>query len=164
MAICEQMEDPATAKGLVKREVIRMITPGTVIESNMLDETPEQLHLSACLRRQRAAASPFATSPRARFIGYPDRRRNAALQLLERARRGLRPARQSFPTKRNLVRIQEMAPGCGVPCWRYDGRKGLFCLRRLRMRCCARQFGGDVSDAGALPSGSQRCSAAVGGC
>lgn len=37
VAICEQMEDPATAKGLVKRETIRVITPGTVLESNMLD-------------------------------------------------------------------------------------------------------------------------------
>ena len=37
VAICEQMEDPATAKGLVKREIIRVITPGTVLESNMLD-------------------------------------------------------------------------------------------------------------------------------
>ena len=39
VAICEQTEDPALAKGLVKREVIRVITPGTVIESNMLDES-----------------------------------------------------------------------------------------------------------------------------
>ena len=38
VAICEQMEDPATVKGLVKRDVIRIITPGTVIESNMLDD------------------------------------------------------------------------------------------------------------------------------
>lgn len=38
VAICEQMEDPALAKGLVKREVIRTVTPGTVIESSMLDE------------------------------------------------------------------------------------------------------------------------------
>ncbi len=38
VAICEQMEDPATAKGLVKREIIRVITPGTVIEDSMLDE------------------------------------------------------------------------------------------------------------------------------
>ncbi len=38
VAICEQMEDPATAKGLVKREVVRIITPGTVIEGSMLDE------------------------------------------------------------------------------------------------------------------------------
>lgn len=38
VAICEQMEDPATVKGLVKRDVIRIITPGTVIESSMLED------------------------------------------------------------------------------------------------------------------------------
>ena len=38
VAICEQTEDPALAKGLVAREVIRIITPGTVTESSMLDE------------------------------------------------------------------------------------------------------------------------------
>ncbi len=38
VAICEQMEDPAQAKGIVTRDVIRIHTPGTVIESSMLDE------------------------------------------------------------------------------------------------------------------------------
>ena len=38
VAICEQTEDPAKAKGLVKREIIRTITPGTVFEDNMLEE------------------------------------------------------------------------------------------------------------------------------
>mgnify|MGYP004459729283 FL=1 len=38
VAICEQMEDPKLAKGMVKREVVRVVTPGTVIESNLLDE------------------------------------------------------------------------------------------------------------------------------
>ena len=38
VAICEQMEDPAQAKGLVRREIIRKITPGTVLESSMLEE------------------------------------------------------------------------------------------------------------------------------
>ncbi len=38
VAICEQMEDPALAKGLVKREVIRVITPGTLIDPVMLTE------------------------------------------------------------------------------------------------------------------------------
>ncbi len=38
VAICEQMEDPATAKGLVKRGVVRIITPGTVTEGGYLDE------------------------------------------------------------------------------------------------------------------------------
>ena len=38
VAICEQTEDPALAKGLVKREVIRVVTPGTLIETNLLSE------------------------------------------------------------------------------------------------------------------------------
>ena len=38
VAICEQMEDPAQAKGLVEREITRIVTPGTVTESCMLDE------------------------------------------------------------------------------------------------------------------------------
>ncbi len=38
VAICEQMEDPAQAKGLVRRDVIRVITPGTLIESNLIPE------------------------------------------------------------------------------------------------------------------------------
>ncbi len=38
VAICEQVEDPKTAKGIVKRDVIRVITPGTVIDTEYLDE------------------------------------------------------------------------------------------------------------------------------
>ncbi|WP_369283436.1 DNA mismatch repair protein MutS [Oscillibacter sp. GMB15532] len=38
VAICEQMEDPATAKGLVERDIIRVVTPGTVIDAACLDE------------------------------------------------------------------------------------------------------------------------------
>ena len=38
VAICEQMEDPQTAKGIVKRQVVQIITPGTVISQTMLEE------------------------------------------------------------------------------------------------------------------------------
>jgi len=38
VAICEQVEDPALAKGIVRREVIRVVTPGTVLEPSALDE------------------------------------------------------------------------------------------------------------------------------
>ena len=38
VAICEQMEDPSVAKGLVRRDVTRVVTPGTLIESNLLTE------------------------------------------------------------------------------------------------------------------------------
>ncbi len=39
VAICEQMEDPALAKGIVQRDITRIVTPGTVTESCMLDES-----------------------------------------------------------------------------------------------------------------------------
>ena len=38
VAICEQLEDPKQAKGIVKRDVIRIVTPGTVTETNLLEE------------------------------------------------------------------------------------------------------------------------------
>ncbi|TGJ78062.1 DNA mismatch repair protein MutS [Caproiciproducens galactitolivorans] len=49
VAICEQMEDPASAKGLVKRDIVRVITPGTVLESSMLDETRNNYICSLCV-------------------------------------------------------------------------------------------------------------------
>lgn len=49
VAVCEQTEDPKQAKGIVKREVIRVISAGTVIESSMLDETKNNYLASCCL-------------------------------------------------------------------------------------------------------------------
>lgn len=49
VAICEQMENPALAKGIVKRDVTRIITPGTVIESTMLDESKNNFLGCICL-------------------------------------------------------------------------------------------------------------------
>ena len=49
VAICEQMEDPATAKGLVDRDIIRIVTPGTVIDSSMLEEGRNNFIAAVCL-------------------------------------------------------------------------------------------------------------------
>ena len=53
VAICEQVEDPSTAKGIVKREVVREITPGTVIESSLLTETKNNYLCSVCFEGKR---------------------------------------------------------------------------------------------------------------
>ena len=55
VAICEQVEDPATAKGIVKREVVRVITPGTVIEESMLNEDKNNYLGSMCFQNGAAA-------------------------------------------------------------------------------------------------------------
>ena len=46
VAICEQVEDPKKAKGLVKREVVRIVTPGTTLDATSLDETKNNYLMS----------------------------------------------------------------------------------------------------------------------
>ncbi len=61
VAICEQMSDPATTKGLVERDVIRLVTAGTVIEASMLNE--ESNNYIACVYydgESKTAAMAFA--------------------------------------------------------------------------------------------------------
>ena len=84
VAICEQTEDPATAKGLVDRDIIRIITPGTLIDSSMLEEGKTVYTRPAwrrdaptsargCIWTTPARASACATSPPARPTSPPSR-------------------------------------------------------------------------------------------
>ena len=57
VAICEQMTDPATTKGLVEREVIRVVTPGTVIETSMLEDRKANYIAALCLRKNQAGCA-----------------------------------------------------------------------------------------------------------
>ncbi|MCU0726685.1 MAG: DNA mismatch repair protein MutS [Planctomycetes bacterium] len=54
VAICEQMEDPREAKGLVEREVIRLVTPGTITEDSVLEARAENFLAAAFLAADRA--------------------------------------------------------------------------------------------------------------
>lgn len=73
VAICEQMEDPALAKGLVRRDVTRIVTPGTLIESNLLNENQNNYLCAVCFDAEEigvcfadvSTGQAFATS----FIG-----------------------------------------------------------------------------------------------
>jgi len=57
VAVCEQMEDPATVKGIVKRDVIRIVTPGTVMESSMLTENESNYLCGIYMEGKRGAAA-----------------------------------------------------------------------------------------------------------
>ncbi|MDM7933819.1 MAG: DNA mismatch repair protein MutS, partial [Methanothrix sp.] len=59
VAICDQVEDPKTAKGLVKREITRVVTPGTVIEPSMLEEASNNF-LAALIVEDGRAGVAFA--------------------------------------------------------------------------------------------------------
>lgn len=53
VAICEQLENPALAKGMVKRDIVRVVTPGTLMEANMLEEGSNNYICSICPGEER---------------------------------------------------------------------------------------------------------------
>ncbi len=57
VALCDQVEDPKQAKGLVKREVTRVLTPGTVLEESMLPQTSNNFLASAVASDEKSAVS-----------------------------------------------------------------------------------------------------------
>ena len=79
VAICEQLEDPATAKGLVKRDVIRVVTPGTVIETSMLPDRENRYLLSVC-REDRKIGFAFADLSTGEFFAYERKDTGKTLQ------------------------------------------------------------------------------------
>ena len=52
VALCDQVEDPAQAKGLVKREVVRVLTPGMILENDLLDRTSNNYILAIAIHEQ----------------------------------------------------------------------------------------------------------------
>src|SRR3989338_982892 len=52
VAICEQIGDPATSKGPVERKVARIVTPGTLTDSALLDDTRDNVLLALCMRSE----------------------------------------------------------------------------------------------------------------
>ena len=59
VAVCEQMEDPKLCKGLVSRDIVRIISPGTIMETSMLREG-ESNYLGAVMLRGKAGGCAFA--------------------------------------------------------------------------------------------------------
>ncbi|MDO8810547.1 MAG: DNA mismatch repair protein MutS [Gallionella sp.] len=62
IAICEQIGDPATSKGPVERKVVRIVTPGTVTDSALLEEKRDCLLLAISSRRSSPSSSPDKTT------------------------------------------------------------------------------------------------------
>ena len=69
VAICEQMTDPAESKGLVERAITRIITPGTVIDSSMLDEGAANYILSLYVQSSRIGLA-FCDVSTGEFFAY----------------------------------------------------------------------------------------------
>ena len=82
VAICDQVEDPAVAKGLVKREVVRVITPGMIVENEYLEEKSNNYILSLVSDSQRYGVAYLDLSTAAFRLTESDRFEKIAAELL----------------------------------------------------------------------------------
>lgn len=83
VAICEQLEDPKLVKGLVKRDVVRIITPGTVIEGSMLDDAVNN-YLCCICRNEKETGLCFADVSTAEFHLTSIKDENAQEQIIDK--------------------------------------------------------------------------------
>ena len=72
VAICEQMEDPATAKGLVERDVVRVITAGTVTDPTMLEDKANNFLMSVCIDGKKAGLAYTDVSTGEFYVMEPE--------------------------------------------------------------------------------------------
>ena len=82
VAICEQVEDPATAKGIVKRDVIRVITKGSIIENSMLDESRNNYLTSVYLNDDGAGICFCDVSTGAVNLTYIEKSKNIENKII----------------------------------------------------------------------------------
>ena len=88
VAICDQVEDPKTAKGIVRREVTRVVTPGTILDDKMLDARSNNF-LAAITQSERAFGLALLDASTGEFLTTEitgDNSRTALLDELERTR------------------------------------------------------------------------------
>jgi len=131
VAICEQMEDPKQKKGIVERDVVRIVTPGTVTEDSVLDEKAHNYLLAACFTAKRAGLA-WADLSTGRFM-VEDLTRQDAIDAIAR----VRPAEVLLPAaimERDeelvaaIVRATNAAPQ-EIADWVFDGATA---ARRLK--------------------------------
>ncbi len=112
VAICEQAEDPASAKGLVRREVVRVVTPGTVVEPALLSEK-EPAYLAAVFPSGDGFGLALVDSSTGDF--------RAGEWRGEGAERGLAAALSRFSPRELLLPEGAAPPGdCAAPVSRLD--------------------------------------------
>ena len=120
VAICEQIGDPATSKGPVDREVVRIVTPGTVTDEALLDERQENLIVAlakAAHTKDEQFGLAILDMSTGRFSVLQDRGEEALSAELQR----LRPAElliseelETTPFQQRATSIRQRAP------WHYD--------------------------------------------
>ena len=118
VAVCEQLEDPKTAKGVVKRDVVRIITPGVVVDPENL-EAKENNFLAALCRRGDVLGLAFVDISTGEFRVAESADREFLIEeigglafrevLLEQGREGT--LLKAFPSGEGKQRVESVSPG-----------------------------------------------------
>jgi DNA mismatch repair protein MutS len=116
VAICEQIGDPALAKGPVERAVTRIVTPGTLTDANLLDEKHDSLLLALVIDRQRAGLAWL------NLANGDLRLLEASVDALPAHFERLRPAELLLPDGLRSVVPETRAVRQHLPDWHFDSR------------------------------------------
>ena len=92
VAICEQIGDPATSKGPVARQVVRIVTPGTLADAGLLPDKADRLLAAVCVKRSARLRSVVAGVAWVNFASGEMRVLDCPAEMLERTLDRLRPA------------------------------------------------------------------------
>ncbi|WP_417533428.1 DNA mismatch repair protein MutS [Marinobacterium stanieri] len=125
VVICEQVGDPATSKGPVAREVVRIVTPGTLSDEALLDEHQDNL-LMGIARHQDQFGLAMIDISSGRFSLFEVKGEDALLAELER----LRPAELLYPDDAEVPEAVSKRPGAHArPPWEFedDTARRLLC-------------------------------------
>ena len=125
VAICEQIGDPSTSKGPVERKVLRIVTPGTLTDSALLDDKRDNL-LLALWQKQNTIGMAWLALAAGRFRATEIKSANLAAEL-ER----LRPAEILIAESAQFALPPES--GCAtrrLPEWQFDTEAAMRALRR----------------------------------
>ncbi len=156
VAICEQMEDPASAKGLVKRDIIRVVTPGTVTDAACLDDRASNF-LCGIYMDARSAGVAFCdvTTGKAHLTAFSGQ---------DRAEHVLNELGRFAPAEVIWNGEAQTALGAVVaeklPCRMETAAEGKFSLKEAEQNI-RRQFGDGAVER--LPAGIPAAAMALGG-
>jgi DNA mismatch repair protein MutS len=124
VAICEQIGDPATSKGPVERKVMRVVTPGTLTDADLLPEKAERPLLALCLITQRKVVSAglawlSLASGALRLMEFSGDAKSVAARLLQELER-IAPAEILRGDDGDLFDDVALANLNRVPDWHFD--------------------------------------------
>jgi DNA mismatch repair protein MutS len=127
-AICEQIGDPATSKGPVERKVVRVVTPGTLTDSDLLPEKAERSLLAVCTLTQRKSATVglawlSLASGALRLTEFSGDERTVAVRLAQELER-IAPAEILRADDGDMFEENPFAHTQRVPEWHFDVVKG----------------------------------------